>query len=112
MKTGAIATRNVIVGFIVPFLFVYHPGLILQGPVEDMVMMIPSTALAVIALSGFVGNYLRRACAVWERFALLAAGILLITPGWVTDLMGLALLAGVYLWQRKTARDAASEPAA
>ena len=112
MKTGAIATRNVIVGFIVPFLFVYHPGLILRGPVEDIVMMIPSTALAVIALSGFVGNYLHRICAVWERFALLAAGILLITPGWVTDLTGLALLAGVYLWQRKTEKEkkAATEP--
>ena len=112
MKTGAIATRNVIVGFIVPFLFVYHPGLILRGPIEDIVMMIPSTALAVIALSAFVGNYLHRTCAVWERFALLAAGILLITPGWMTDLAGLALLAGVYLYQRKTAKGSASEPAA
>ena len=101
MKTGAIATRCVIVGFIVPFLFVYHPGLILRGPLEDMIMMIPSTALAVIALSAFVGNYLQRGCTVWERFALLASGILLITPGWVTDLAGLVLLVLVFLWQRK-----------
>ena len=112
MKTGVIATRNVIVGFIVPFLFVYHPGLILRGPVEDMAMMIPSTALAVVALSAFVGNYLHRLCAVWERFGLLAAGVLLITPGWMTDAIGLALLVGIYLWQRKTAKGAAYGPAA
>lgn len=111
MKTGAIATRCVIVGFIVPFLFVYHPGLILRGPLEDMIMMIPSTALAVIALSAFVGNYLQRACTVWERFALLASGILLITPGWVTDLAGLVLLVLVFLWQRKRG-NAQAAPAA
>lgn len=111
MKTGAIATRCVIVGFIVPFLFVYHPGLILRGPLEDMIMMIPSTALAVIALSAFVGNYLQRGCTVWERFALLASGILLITPGWVTDLAGLVLLVLVFLWQRKRG-NAQAAPAA
>jgi UPF0716 family protein affecting phage T7 exclusion len=47
----------------------------------------------------------------WERFALLAAGILLITPGWVTDLAGLVLLVLVFLWQRKRG-DAQAVPAA
>ena len=112
METGWIATRNVIVGFIVPFLFVYYPGLVLEGPWEEIAMMVPSTTFSVIALSAFVGNYLYRKCVPWERFALLAAGILLITPGWVTDLMGLAILAAVYFLQRKDAKRMQAAPAA
>lgn len=100
MKTGVLATRNVLVGFIVPFLFVYYPGLVLRGPVSEMLMMIPSTAFAVIALSAAVGSYLYRRCRAWERIALLASGILLITPGWATDLMGFLLLVAIYVWQR------------
>jgi TRAP-type uncharacterized transport system fused permease subunit len=107
METGWIATRNVIVGFIVPFLFVYYPGLVLEGPWEEIAMMVPSTALSVIALSAFVGNYLYRKCVSWERFALLAAGILLITPGWGTDITGYVLFAAIYFWQWKTAKAAA-----
>ncbi len=74
-------------------------------------MMVPSTTLSVIALSGFVGNYLYRKCVLWERFALLAAGILLITPGWTTDIMGYVILAAVFFWQRKTAKVAAQATA-
>jgi TRAP transporter 4TM/12TM fusion protein len=112
METGWIATRNVIVGFIVPFLFVYYPGLVLEGPWSEIAMMVPSTTLSVVALSGFVGNYLYRKCVSWERFALLAAGILLITPGWTTDIMGYVILAAVFFWQRKTAKEMAAAPAA
>jgi len=102
MKTGVLATRNVLVGFIIPFLFVYYPGLVLRGPMSEMLMMIPSTAFAVIALSAAVGSYLYRRCRAWERIALLASGILLITPGWATDLMGFLLLVAIYVWQRHT----------
>ena len=113
METGWIATRNVIVGFIVPFLFVYYPGLVLEGPWAEIAMMVPSTTLSVIALSAFVGNYLYRKCVPWERFALLAAGILLITPGWVTDLMGLCHPGGrIFSGSARTAKDRGAAPAA
>jgi TRAP transporter 4TM/12TM fusion protein len=103
MMTGVIASRNVIVGFIIPFLFVFHPGLVLQGPIADILIMTLSTGLCVVALSAAVGNYLYRSCRGWERIALLASGILLITPGIVTDLMGFAIFAVIYVWQRRTA---------
>jgi TRAP-type uncharacterized transport system fused permease subunit len=73
--------------------------------------MVPSTSLSVVALSAFVGNYLYRRCILWERFALLAAGILLITPGWTTDIMGYAVFAAVYAWQWKTVKAAATAAA-
>jgi TRAP transporter 4TM/12TM fusion protein len=109
MITGAIATRMVIVGFIVPFLFVYHPALVMQGSLWEIINMTASTAFGIISYSAAVSGYLYRKCGAWERMALFLSGVLLITPGLVTDLMGLAILVGVYLLQ-KMRRDNRPEP--
>ncbi len=100
MITGATASRNVIVGFIVPFLFVYHPGLVMQGTPWEIVNMTASTAFGIVAYSAAFCNFLYRVCNVWERLGLFLSGILLITPGLTTDLIGLAILVAVYLRQR------------
>jgi TRAP transporter 4TM/12TM fusion protein len=110
MITGAIATRIVIVGFIVPFLFVYYPGLVMRGTLWEIINMTVSTAFGIISYSAAVGNYLYRKCNAWERMALFISGVLLITPGLTTDLMGLAILVALYLRQRMM-RDNRPEPA-
>ena len=102
MKTGLIASRNVLVGFIIPFLFVYHPGLVLQGPIENILIMVVSTGFSVVAYSAVFGNFLYRKCRAWERLGLLISGILLITPGLLTDLSGFLILVAIYIWQRQT----------
>ncbi|MCE5281537.1 MAG: TRAP transporter permease [Deltaproteobacteria bacterium] len=102
MMTGVTASRNVIVGFIVPFLFVYYPGLVMQGTPWEIVNMTASTAFGIIAYSSAFCNFLYRVCNVWERVALFFSGILLITPGLTTDLLGLAILVAVYLRQKMT----------
>jgi UPF0716 family protein affecting phage T7 exclusion len=45
---------------------------------------------------------------MWERAVLIAAAFLLIKPGWITDLIGLALLAAVVAAQLPRRRAAAS----
>jgi TRAP transporter 4TM/12TM fusion protein len=102
MMTGVTASRNVIVGFIVPFLFVYYPGLVMQGSPWEIVNMTASTAFGIIAYSSAFCNFLYRVCNVWERVALFFSGILLITPGLTTDSLGLAILVTVYLRQKMT----------
>jgi TRAP transporter 4TM/12TM fusion protein len=111
MMTGVTASRNVFVGFIIPFLFVFHPGLLLQGPIEDILIMTVSTGFSVVAYSAVFGNFLYRRCRTWERIGLLISGILLITPGFMTDLTGFAILAAIYFWQRRTREDPAAAPA-
>jgi TRAP-type uncharacterized transport system fused permease subunit len=48
--------------------------------------------------AGLMG-YLLRTCTWWERPLLVAAALLLIKPGYVTDAIGLVLLAIVAFWQ-------------
>jgi UPF0716 family protein affecting phage T7 exclusion len=41
-------------------------------------------------------GYLRRPCNWWERCLLVLAALLLIKPGYISDVIGLAVLAGLY----------------
>lgn len=109
MKTGFYASRIAFIGFIIPFLFVYHPALVLQGLTPDIFNMTVSTGLSVVALSATFSNYLHRKCRGWERTGLLASGILLVTPGIVTDLTGFIILVAIYFWQRNTQHDKTPE---
>ena len=78
------------------------------GSIENILIMIASTGFSVVAYSAVFGNFLYRKCRAWERLGLLVSGILLITPGFLTDLSGFLILVAIYLWQRQT-KDAVSD---
>jgi TRAP-type uncharacterized transport system fused permease subunit len=90
-----------VAGYIVPFMFVYGSALIVgAAPWPETVLALATGTLGTLALAAAViGYYTRRATAL-ERLALLAAALLLIRPGLVTDLLGLGLMAGVLAVQR------------
>jgi len=97
---GLQAMKFAAAGFIVPFFFVYSPALLFQGSWADVARAIVTGTIGVIALAaGLEGQFLRRA--TWlERGAFIAAAFLLIDPGLVTDVIGLALLGAVVVAQR------------
>ena len=97
---GLQAMKFAAAGFIVPFFFVYSPALLFQGSWADVARAIVTGTIGVIALAaGLEGQFLRRA--TWlERAAFIAAAFLLIDPGLVTDVIGLALLGAVVVAQR------------
>ncbi len=51
MKTGAIASRNVMVAYFIPFLFVYFPALLGKAPVMDVALTTAAAAMGVVAMS-------------------------------------------------------------
>ncbi len=97
---GLQAMKFAAAGFIVPFFFVYSPALLFQGSGADVARAIVTGTIGVIALAaGLEGQFLRRAARL-ERAAFIAAAFLLIDPGLVTDVIGLALLGAVVVAQR------------
>jgi TRAP transporter 4TM/12TM fusion protein len=100
MKTGLLATRSVIVGFLMPFLFVYFPALLGNAPPAEVAVAVLTAILAVIALSGGLVGLLHRECSMWERLVLCVGGAMLLVPEGKTDLIGGAILVLVYLLQR------------
>ncbi len=86
--------------YIVPFMFVYEPSLLMIGDWMTIVTSTLSATLGVICLSAGLVGYLRRPCAPWERVLLVAAALLLIKPGYASDAVGIVLLVTLFLLQR------------
>ncbi len=80
-------------GFIVPFMFVYGPGLLLIGKPMDIAVAIPTAIAGAIFLAAGLMGYLFKPVTWWERLLLLAAALLLIDPGLDTDAIGIAAFA-------------------
>jgi TRAP-type uncharacterized transport system fused permease subunit len=108
LSTGILACRLAIAAFLVPFMFVYGSALLLQGSLGDIVIASIASALGVLAIAAGTTGYFARRARLFERLALVAAGVLLVVPGLVSDLVGLALLGGVWAVQRL--RAAPTEP--
>jgi TRAP-type uncharacterized transport system fused permease subunit len=102
--TGWQAMKFAAAGFIVPFFFVYYPALLFSGAWGEIALAAVTGGIGVVALAaGLEGYFLRQA--IWlERGLFIAAAFLLIDPGLVTDLVGLALL-GSGLTLQKLRRD-------
>ena len=71
-----------------------------------------SATLGVILLAAGLFGYLLRPATSWQRALLIVAALLLIKPGWMTDLAGIALAALVGGVQMAGNRRAAARPAA
>lgn len=93
-RTGVIAFRLSLAGFILPFCWVYNPALILHGNAWEITLAIATAMVGIVAFAAGIQGYLFRACATGLQRMLLAVGaVLAIMPGVWTDLAGIALIA-------------------
>jgi TRAP transporter 4TM/12TM fusion protein len=104
--SGWEAVRVAAPAYIVPFMFVYEPSLMMIGEPTTIATSSISAIVGVASLAAGLMGYLKRECSWWERALLVAAALLLIKPGYVTDVIGLALL-GVVLFMQWRPRKAA-----
>ena len=112
MKTGVNATKLAIAGFIIPFIFALSPDMLLINTTWYEVLLITVTSIigmygVTIGLSGFSRFEQRgqnRMFGIIQRIIAIAGGLLLIYPGWITDLAGIALVGAVLLWRRVSSR--------
>lgn len=90
-KTGWTATRLGIAGFVVPYVFVYQPGLLLMGTIPEILISVVSCTIGIIALSGALQGYLLGSLSKIEIGMLYVVAIGLITPNVILDIVGYAL---------------------
>ncbi len=89
-KTGFTAFRLAIAGFILPYMFVYGPELLMVGSWLNIVKAFVTSTAGVFLLASAVQGHLIRKAHLWERAVLFAAALFLIKPGILTDLLGLS----------------------
>ncbi|MBE3518959.1 MAG: TRAP transporter permease [Firmicutes bacterium] len=92
-KVGWTAFRFGLVSFIVPYLWIYGPELLMQGSAVAILRAIATSVTGVTMFAIAVEGYGFLPCTFVERLLAGAAGIMLIDPGFVTDLIGLGCLA-------------------
>ena len=91
MRTGYTAWRLGLAAFIVPFMFIYGPPLIMVGTLIEIIQASVTALIGVAFLAASIqGFFLTRLVPV-ERIFLFAAALLLIKPGWMTDLAGIVI---------------------
>jgi TRAP-type uncharacterized transport system fused permease subunit len=100
LQTGWLAVRMGLAGFVAPFLFVYRPAVLLEGHPLDIVWSSLVSALAVMALAGGAIGYFGGRCRWFESILLIAGALLLIMPGFVTDLMGIIIVGAIFALQK------------
>jgi TRAP transporter 4TM/12TM fusion protein len=96
---GWAAMRVGAAGYIVPFMFVYEPALLMIGPWYVTVVALTSAVIGVIALAASLHGYLIAALSMWQRAVLFVAALLLIAPELISSMVGLLLLAAVAINQ-------------
>jgi TRAP-type uncharacterized transport system fused permease subunit len=102
--------------YIVPFMFVYEPRLLLivndwSSSWAFVVWAVISASIGVICLAASLFGWLVTLASVWQRVLLFIAALCLIKPGLLTDAIGLVLLAVVLGAQVFARRAALVKPA-
>jgi TRAP transporter 4TM/12TM fusion protein len=108
--TGLAAVRIAATAFIIPFMFVYEPALLMIGDWPTIIMASISATIGVMLFAAGLHGYFITHSTYWQSALLVVAGLLLIDPHFSTDVIG-AILAGVVVAVQLAAKRAA-EPKA
>ena len=107
-RVGWTAFAFGLVCYILPFMFFFGPGLMMQGGVVDVAIAAVTGFLGVYCVAVFVVGFMRAELAWPARIALGLAGGALLHQGLATDGAGLAVLAAMWFLNKRAAADAAN----
>lgn len=90
--TGFTAFRMGVVAYIIPFIFLLNPAILLQGSGISVVIAAVTSIVGVFCLAGAFEGYIFMYWSVIGRTLLAIAALLTMIPGTMTDVIGIALL--------------------
>ncbi len=111
-KVGFTAMKLGVAAFIAPYMFIFSPAMLLIGNLFDVISVMVTALIGTFALAcGMQGWLLGKPIPFLLRIPLFVSAILLIKPGTITDLIGIAILVATYLLQRFLAKKTAASGA-
>ncbi len=116
LKTGVTATRLAITAFIIPYIFVLQPDMLIidllfEGGYEwsnlhitfngifSILKIVFTSLMGIIGISAGMEGFAVRKLHWVERLILIGGGLCLIVPETITDIVGLVLVIGVFAYQ-------------
>lgn len=101
---GLQAMRLGIVTFLVPVILIYNPALILIGEPVQIAFGVVTALIGVFALSVGIERYFLTRTTWWQTVLALGAGVMMMVPEWITDVIGAGLMVIVIVWQWRSRR--------
>ena len=100
MRTGFNAVKIAIAAFLIPYMFVYNPQmLMIDAHWYDILQIAVTAVIGMFGVGAAVEGYFSRHAHLLQRLLFLVGGLLLIKPGMLTDVIGIGIVVLAVLWQ-------------
>ncbi|MBE6914274.1 MAG: TRAP transporter fused permease subunit [Ruminococcaceae bacterium] len=107
MKTGVTATKLAIAAFIIPYIFSLEPSLLLMDKgVLAAIQVIVTSAIGMFGVAMGLEGYFKGKLHALVRIVSVVGGLMLIYPGWATDIIGIVIVGGIVAVQFVRSRKA------
>lgn len=100
-KVGFEAVRLGLAAFIVPFLFIFNPALLMEGPIMNVIYSFIISSIGVITVGAGVIGFFYKKANWFTRVLLIGTGIAMVVPEVITDVIGLVMILLIFYIQRK-----------
>ncbi len=98
-RTGFLAWKMALPIFIIPYFFVYYPGLALIGSWDSILTATLTAFIGLTACTIGLTGYFRGELAIWERLFLTLGGLGVIHRNLITDILGIVIITLFILWK-------------
>lgn len=100
MKTAFNASRLAIAVFIVPYVFCFSPALLMiDTNAMEVIRIVITSFIGIFGVAAGLEGYLKKEMNPLQRVLFVVAGLMLIFPSWITDIVGIVLIVVVIVWQ-------------
>jgi len=100
IRAGVIATRLAIAEFIIPYIFVLNPAMLLiNTSVLSVIQIVITSTIGMFAIAGGLEGFMKKKMPWWQRIIAIIGGLGMIDPDIVTDLIGILLILIVVVFQ-------------
>ncbi len=109
MKTGVVASKLAVAAFVIPYIFVLSPSLLMINTTPtDLIWSMATSIIGMVGLGAAMIGYFLADANPLIRIGFFVGGILLIDPGLLTDVIGFAMLGGAvaFQWMKRKRQDA------
>ncbi|UOA17200.1 TRAP transporter permease [Sulfitobacter dubius] len=84
--------------YLIPFMFIFRPGVLMEGTTFDIATDVVITGIAILAITAASSGFLTRTLNPVMRVALyIGAALLFVTTGW-SDVVGFSIIGAVAVW--------------
>lgn len=111
-QTGFTSFRMGIVAYIIPFIFLLNPAILLEGAAMDVILAAATAILGVFCLTGAIEGYMFKYWSTVSRLLLGAGALMMMIPGTTTDLIGIGLVVLAFVLDKLIFKPQPKNPAA